>query len=42
LRDVRNGRWLVLSSSGPASSMDESYFRNIVGPKLRVLAARLA
>ena len=42
LRDVRNGRWLVLSSSGPASSMDETYFRNIVGPKLRALAARLA
>jgi len=42
LRDVRNGRWLVLSSSGPASSMDETYFRNVVGPKLRALAARLA
>ena len=41
-RDVRNGRWLVLSSSGPASSMDEAYFRDIVGPKLRALAARLA
>ena len=33
---------LVLSSSGPASSMDEVYFRNIVAPKLRTLAARLA
>src|SRR5471030_1234935 len=42
LRDIRNGRWLVLSSSGPASSMDEAYFRNIVAPKLRILAARLA
>ena len=42
LRDIRNGRWLVLSSSGPASSMDEAYFRNIVAPKLRTLAARLA
>ena len=42
LRDIRNGRWLVLSSSGPASSMDETYFRNVVGPKLRALAARLA
>ncbi|KQR85416.1 IclR family transcriptional regulator [Burkholderia sp. Leaf177] len=41
VRDVRNGRWLVLSSSGPASSMDEAYFRNVVGPKLRALAARL-
>jgi DNA-binding IclR family transcriptional regulator len=42
LRDVRNGRWLVLSSSGPASSMNEAYFRDVVGPKLRALAARLA
>jgi len=42
VRDLRNGRWLVLSSSGPASSMDEAYFRDIVGPKLRALAARLA
>jgi DNA-binding IclR family transcriptional regulator len=42
LRDIRNGRWLVLSSSGPASSMDEPYFRHIVAPKLRALAARLA
>ncbi|MDR5737582.1 IclR family transcriptional regulator [Caballeronia sp. LZ016] len=41
-RDVRNGRWLVLSSSGPASSMDEAYFRDIIGPKLKALAARLA
>jgi DNA-binding IclR family transcriptional regulator len=42
LRDVRNGRWLVLSSSGPASSMGEAYFREVVGPKLRALADRLA
>lgn len=42
LRDIRNGRWLVLSSSGPASSMDEAYFRHVVAPKLRTLAARLA
>jgi DNA-binding IclR family transcriptional regulator len=41
-RDVRNGRWLVLSSSGPASSMDEAYFRDTIGPKLKALAARLA
>ncbi|MFM0052821.1 IclR family transcriptional regulator [Caballeronia grimmiae] len=40
-RDVRNGRWLVLSSSGPASSMDEAYFRDIIGPELKALAARL-
>lgn len=40
--DVRNGRWLVLSSSGPASSMDEAYFRTVIGPKLKALAARLA
>ena len=42
LRDVRNGRWLVLSSSGPASSMDDAYFREVIGPKLRALAGRLA
>ncbi|KMZ13366.1 Transcriptional regulator, IclR family [Candidatus Burkholderia humilis] len=41
-RDVRNGRWLVLSSSGPASSMGEAYFRETIGPKLKALAARLA
>ncbi|SAL71872.1 IclR family transcriptional regulator [Caballeronia terrestris] len=41
-RDVRNGRWLVLSSSGPASSMGEGYFREVIGPKLRALAGRLA
>ncbi|KND59667.1 Transcriptional regulator, IclR family [Candidatus Burkholderia verschuerenii] len=41
-RDVRNGRWLVLSSSGPASSMGEAYFRDTIGPKLKALAARLA
>ncbi len=41
-RDVRNGRWLVLSSSGPASSMDEGYFRESIAPKLRALAGRLA
>jgi DNA-binding IclR family transcriptional regulator len=41
-RDVRNGRWLVLSSSGPASSMGEGYFREGIGPKLRALAGRLA
>ena len=42
LRDVRNGQWLVLSSSGPASSMDDAYFREVIGPKLRALAGRLA
>jgi DNA-binding IclR family transcriptional regulator len=41
-RDVRNGRWLVLSSSGPASSMDEAFFRETIAPKLTALAARLA
>lgn len=34
-------RLLVLSCSGPASSMDEAFFRRVVGPKLRALAARL-
>ena len=34
-------RSLVLSCSGPASSMDEAFFRRVVGPKLRGLAARL-
>jgi len=42
VRDLRNGRWLVLSSSGPASSMGEAYFRETIGPKLKALAARLA
>ncbi|MDR5749684.1 MULTISPECIES: IclR family transcriptional regulator [unclassified Caballeronia] len=41
-RDVRNGRWLVLSSSGPASSMGEAMFREVIAPRLRALAARLA
>ncbi|KND55445.1 Transcriptional regulator, IclR family [Candidatus Paraburkholderia kirkii] len=41
-RDLRNGRWLVLSSSGPASSMSEAFFRETIGPKLKALAARLA
>lgn len=41
-RDLRNGRWLVLSSSGPASSMGEAYFRETIGPRLKALAARLA
>ncbi len=42
LRDVRNGRWLVLSSSGPASSMDERFFCETIGPKLKALAVHLA
>lgn len=41
-RDVRNGRWLVLSSSGPASSMNEAFFRETIGPKLKALAARVS
>ena len=40
-RDPRDGRWLVLSCSGPASSMGEDVFRERIGPRLRVLARRL-
>ncbi len=40
-REPREGRWLILSCSGPASSLSEAVFRNRVGPKLRTLARRL-
>jgi DNA-binding IclR family transcriptional regulator len=40
-REPRDGRWLVLSCSGPASSMGEAVFRERVAPKLRALARRL-
>ncbi|PMS16523.1 IclR family transcriptional regulator [Trinickia dabaoshanensis] len=40
-RDPRDGRWLVLSCSGPASSMGEAVFRERIGPRLRALARRL-
>ncbi|AJY12447.1 IclR family transcriptional regulator [Burkholderia dolosa] len=40
-REPREGRWLILSCSGPASSMDEDVFRTHVGPKLKALAQRL-
>ena len=40
-RDPRDGRWLVLSCSGPASSMGEEIFRQRVAPSLRALARRL-
>ena len=40
-RDPRDGRWLVLSCSGPASSMGEDVFRERVAPRLRALARRL-
>jgi len=40
-RDPRDGRWLVLSCSGPASSMGEDVFRERIGPRLRALARRL-
>lgn len=40
-REPRDGRWLILSCSGPASSMDEQAFRTDVGPKLKALAQRL-
>jgi DNA-binding IclR family transcriptional regulator len=39
--DPRDGRLLVLSCSGPASSMGESVFREMVAPRLRALARRL-
>nr|WKF58441.1 HTH-type transcriptional regulator TsaQ1/TsaQ2 [Paraburkholderia busanensis] len=40
-REPREGRWLVLSCSGPASSMGEEVFRESVGPRLKALARRL-
>jgi DNA-binding IclR family transcriptional regulator len=40
-REPRDGRWLVLSCSGPASSMGEEVFREKVAPRLKVLARRL-
>ncbi|RFU45918.1 IclR family transcriptional regulator [Paraburkholderia sp. DHOC27] len=40
-REPREGRWLVLSCSGPASSMGEAVFRENVAPRLKALARRL-
>ncbi|NKJ48570.1 IclR family transcriptional regulator [Burkholderia sp. SG-MS1] len=40
-REPRDGRWLVLSCSGPASSMGEEVFRETVAPRLKALARRL-
>lgn len=40
VRDPRDGRWLVLSCSGPASSMGEQVFRERVAPRLKALARR--
>jgi DNA-binding IclR family transcriptional regulator len=40
-REPREGRWLVLSCSGPASSMGEAVFRDSVAPRLKALARRL-
>ena len=40
-REPRDGRWLVLSCSGPASSMGEGVFRARVAPLLKQLARRL-
>ncbi|MBN3820858.1 IclR family transcriptional regulator, partial [Paraburkholderia sp. Se-20369] len=40
-REPREGRWLILSCSGPASSMGEDVFRSQVGPRLKALAQRL-
>jgi len=40
-REPREGRWLVLSCSGPASSMGEDVFRDNVAPRLKALARRL-
>ncbi|MFM0067404.1 IclR family transcriptional regulator [Paraburkholderia aspalathi] len=40
-REPREGRWLVLSCSGPASSMGEEVFRESVAPRLKALARRL-
>ncbi len=40
-REPRDGRWLILSCSGPASSMGEDVFRTRIGPRLKALAQRL-
>jgi DNA-binding IclR family transcriptional regulator len=40
-REPREQRWLVLSCSGPASSMGKEVFRENVAPRLKALAARL-
>ncbi|PXW24250.1 IclR family transcriptional regulator [Paraburkholderia caballeronis] len=40
-REPRDGRWLVLSCSGPASSMGKEVFRERVAPLLKQLARRL-
>jgi DNA-binding IclR family transcriptional regulator len=40
-REPRDGRWLILSCSGPASSMGEKVFRERIAPKLKALARRL-
>jgi DNA-binding IclR family transcriptional regulator len=41
LREPRDGRWIVLSCSGPASSMGNDVFRERVAPLLKQLARRL-
>lgn len=41
VRDPHDGHWLVLSCSGPASSMGEQVFRERVAPRLKALARRL-
>ena len=41
LREPRDGRWVVLSCSGPASSMGNDVFRERVAPLLKQLAIRL-
>jgi DNA-binding IclR family transcriptional regulator len=40
-REPREGRWMVLSCSGAASSMGEEVFRESVAPRLKALARRL-
>ena len=40
-RDPRDGRWLILSCSGPASSISEKVFRESIAPRLKALARRL-
>jgi DNA-binding IclR family transcriptional regulator len=40
-RDPRDGRWIVLSCSGPASSMGAEVFRERIAPRLKALAQRL-
>ena len=40
-RDLRQDRWLILTASGPAASIQPTVFSEELGPRLRKLAAHL-